>query len=295
MAEEDTLLIEPSGANFIAAKEITDLQRFVELCTEALGYPQLSLLIDELGGPHVKDESYHATRIERRDRLKKLEEYTTFQSQNGFPHLYGLATVRLWTILEVFVQDLLVWIISNVPEVRDFPIINKLKGPLLEFASASQQKQSEYILDLLYNELSASLRRGVGKFEHVLNAIELGGSIDERVKKNIFELSEIRNIVAHRNGIADERFVTNCPWQNVNAGEPIPIYPPQFTNYCMSASWYIVEISRRHLVRYPPKDQKLYVTQEYFVDLQKKMSEVIEQKLTTDPKGSTDSPQDSTC
>jgi hypothetical protein len=248
-------------ANSVALKEITDLQLFVELCWEGLGYPSLASLIHEKFSRFIRKAEDKPT-PERLDRLKILEEFAAEQSKNGFPYLHALAVVRLCTIIEVFIQDIIVWTLSNIPEVKDFPILKKLKGPLIEFASAPHQKQSEYITNLLYDDLSVRLKRGIGRFEDVLNSIELGGPVNEKIKKLIIELYEIRNIVAHKNAVVDERFVNNCPWMETTVGEPINLSREQFSYYFLAVSWYVNEVSRRHLLRYPPEDPSKFSSQE---------------------------------
>jgi abortive infection bacteriophage resistance protein len=106
------------------------------------------------------------------------------------------------------------------------------------------------------------LKRGIGRFEDVLNSIELGGPVNEKIKKLIIELYEIRNIVAHKNAVVDERFVNNCPWMETTVGEPINLSREQFSYYFLAVSWYVNEVSRRHLLRYPPEDPSKFSSQE---------------------------------
>ena len=236
---DDGNVYDRTSANSIALKEISDLQMFVELSWEALGLPKLSSLIHEKFSKYVPKKERGPAEDEYRERMNRLEEFAAAQAKGGFPYLHALAVIRLWTILEVFIQDVIVWTLSNISEAKELPVIKKLKGPLIEFASATQQKQSEYITNLLYDDLSVRLKRGVGRFEDVLNTIELGGPIDEKVKKLIYELSEIRNLMAHKNGVVDERILNNCPWLEATPGEHIKLSRQKYSYYVLAVGWYV--------------------------------------------------------
>jgi hypothetical protein len=260
----------PPKAMGIALKEIKDLQVFIDLCMEGLEYPKLAALIHDKFGDLLKPERT-PTDNERMERLKLLEDFASEQAKRGFPYLHCLALVRLWTILEVYIQDIIVWTLSNISEVRELSSIRKIKGPLIEFSSASLQRQSEFIVNVLYDDLSARLKRGVGRFEDVLNVINLGGSIEDNVRKYILEIAEIRNIIVHNNGFVDDKFINNCPWLSYNVGDPILISNAQYLRYFFAVSWYIIEIDIRHSLRYPPEHPEIFVSIERTRELQGRM------------------------
>jgi hypothetical protein len=256
-----------------ALDAINELEVFVLLCWEGLGYAEVVKEIVDWRAKMGATSEYIAKRIEH---AEKLETFAATQKPLGFPYLYGLAAIRLWTILESFSEDLFIDLTVVHAEVRSLPKIRGLKGPLIEFANAPASKQAELLLNLLMGELAAALKRGVGRFECVFEAIELSGPVDYNVRRSFVELQEVRNVVAHRRGIADERLVTNCPWYGAKVGELLRITPRAFEKYILSAHWYLVEISRRVLIRYPSEaDKTLDPSLEAHLDLQHRLSTTL--------------------
>ncbi|MCI0615105.1 hypothetical protein L0244_19105 [bacterium] len=108
-----------------------------------------------------------------------------------------------------------------------------------------EDERNEYILDLLHKELGTKLKVGVGRFESLLHAIGLGGGVHDLVRDSLFELAQVRNALIHRGGFADRKLIENCPWLNLNIGDPIRLTMEQFQRYSLSATWYMVEILMR--------------------------------------------------
>jgi hypothetical protein len=249
----------------IALTAIVDLTQFVEICWAGLSYAQSATTIKKILAYHQDKHAgetstiYNSTerQITREQDFKRAESLQSFAEQEltaGFPHLYQLASVRLWTIVETFVGGELLNVIMDHPEIRNLPIIRKMKGPLIDFNESSEAQQAETLLSLLSDELGARFRRGVGRFETIFEAIGLGGPIDDEVRRLIFELSEVRNVVVHRGGIVDPRFAHNCPWLNTTDGQALGVTHGQLLRYSFATQWYVVEINRREDVISPKTD-----------------------------------------
>lgn len=248
---------------------IFELEIFVDLSWAGMDYAELATQIASVVKRTTARAGVAMTQEERLERAKRLESFATAQRPGGFPYLYQLAVTRLWSILEAHVQEVFVTVTLSNPEVRNLPGIKKLKGPLVDFADIPRERQAEFLFGALLEELGAPLKRGVGRFEAVFDAIGLGGPIDENVRRLLLEVSEIRNAVVHRRGTADKRLVAACPWSGFKAGESIKILPPQFEAYIFAAYWYTIEISRRVLTRYPPPDIHLYDSEQRLLDVQR--------------------------
>lgn len=54
-------------------------------------------------------------------------------------------------------------------------------------------------------------------------------------RQNLTELSEIRNIVLHKGGYVDQRFVDRCPWLGCAVGEQIAIDQDRMDVYFQAA------------------------------------------------------------
>jgi len=95
------------------------------------------------------------------------------------------------------------------------PAVQKLKVKLGDYILLSKAEQAHYLVELLEQDLASSLKQGVSRFENLLNPFSLGGPLPDGCAKTLFELQQVRNVVAHRNGIVDRRLKSECPWLKV--------------------------------------------------------------------------------
>lgn len=118
----------------------------------------------------------------------------------------------------------------------------------MEFVEATPNERAEYLVELLIQELRAKLKPGAGKFETILEALGMGGPITDASRRFLFELSQVRNAIVHRNGRADAKLTQNCPWLNLKVGDDIDISPQQFHWYVAAVHCYMLELSRRWIL-----------------------------------------------
>jgi len=176
------------------------------------------------------------------DDVEDYVRYGAEQLTAGMPYLYGLATVQLVTILEAAVTDACIEALIIWPGLRQRVAIRDIQGPLVEFAAMTSMEQAEYIVAAIAERTGRKLKSSVGRFEAVLDAIGLDGGVDDRVRKIIREMLEIRNVVIHRRGHADMRLVRNCPWLGVSVGTEIRITKAMFDRYLAAMKCYVVEL-----------------------------------------------------
>lgn len=174
-----------------------------------------------------------------------LEAFANTQLQSGFAYLYTIAVVRLWSIIETAVEDLVLDIIGRVSSAALPEKLRTLRGPLLEFSEASKDDQAAFLIDLLKHELKVALKPGVGKLELLLDSVGYGGPVDATVRRWLLELSQVRNVLVHREGRADRRFIEACPWFGAIRGETIHVARDDFDRYLFSVYWYFGELFRR--------------------------------------------------
>ncbi|OXM85799.1 hypothetical protein [Paenibacillus rigui] len=177
--------------------------------------------------------------------FRQLKPFLQKEKNNNYSYIYNLATIRLWGILEALVDDFIIHLLENEERVKSEEQIKKINGPLIEFYNMDKNEQSIYLLDCLKQNQKAGMKTGVGRFESILSCVGHGGFIDDHVKNAIFEHSQIRNVLVHKNGKADSRILSNCPWLNLNLGQEVNVTEEQFNKYRLSISWYILEIMNR--------------------------------------------------
>lgn len=164
----------------------------------------------------------NSRRNERAERLAKTE------IENDFPFLNSHSLMGIWGALEGMVEDLAVSWMQHNPSVLDEPKLAKIRLPLVEFQRMSDQDRLRFIVTEVQRDLGLELKSGATKFESLLTALGLGGSVDRKVRDAIFEAQNLRNIFAHRGGVADRRLVANCPQLHYKVGDPVKIGTENF-------------------------------------------------------------------
>jgi NADPH-dependent 2,4-dienoyl-CoA reductase/sulfur reductase-like enzyme len=89
------------------------------------------------------------------------------------------------------------------------------------------------------------MSRGVGRFERLLEPFGLSGSVDAETRKILFEMHELRNVIAHRRALADRKFVTSVPWAKYKIGQPIKVTSGDVHRYHGAIANYVTVIIQR--------------------------------------------------
>lgn len=231
--------------------DLGELELFASVCQDALAKAGSALaqldLVDRID-TFLGDQKRFATpeaRAAAEVRAREIETFALDQRCRGFPYLYSLALVRLWGILEACVDDLVSRALSDLDKCKDPALLFRLKGPLLEFRSASTDEQSEFLADLLKNAVDGPLKLGIGRFESVLEPCGLGGGTDDLLRRALLELSQVRNLVVHKSGRVDKRILEHCPWIRRSVGSSLHPSEKDFALYRAAAYWYLLELTGR--------------------------------------------------
>lgn len=204
--------------------------------------PRLSKAVARVSGKERTSE--HIAALEEEAALAKSEV------EKDFPVLHSLAAIGLWSWLEHLVKGLAVeWLLHNKKSMAE-PAFQKLKIKIGEYAVLTRREQAAYLVELLEQDTSASLKQGINRFESILQCIDLSGKVSDRTARSIFELQQIRNVIAHRNGVCDRRLRTSCPWLKYKIGQPIRIGASQLGSYVVATTDYALSILFRVGDRY---------------------------------------------
>jgi len=116
--------------------QVVKLGQFVGLAFGGLGVATNATRILELRertererGKPIPEQEYS----KEREQTEQVEAFGHEQDAKGFPYLYGLATVRLWGILESLVDDLAVFYLTDPSRFSAHSVVSNLKIPLIEF------------------------------------------------------------------------------------------------------------------------------------------------------------------
>lgn len=182
------------------------------------------------------------------------------QIDSGFPVLYAHATVAIWGAIEVLVEDLVVDGLMSDKKYLEKEALRKIRIPLAEYESLEPIERFQFLARELARQTNSDLKHGVGRFESLLDTVGLGGALSQELRRTCLEFGEVRNLIVHRAGTADRRFVDSCPWLNATVGDAFRIDSKSYAKYREFANQFLVELLVRAAIRFgapPSKAEKI--------------------------------------
>lgn len=173
---------------------------------------QLTAEVEASGGKTSGNEENETEKDKRRKEAKEKADLALREVSNGFPVLHSQQVVFLWGAIEAVVEDTLVAWLKNESSLRKENRLRKIKVSLADFSAMSETERNYHIVSELKRELKPSHRSGIEVFEAILHQFGLQGAMDAQLRRNLIELEHVRNILLHRRGIVDSRFLEACPW-----------------------------------------------------------------------------------
>jgi hypothetical protein len=216
-----------------------ELESLLNLSTKGIGLLRgipktieiLGKLSEEVG------TSKHQTRMER---VRQESELAQKEIENGFPLLHNQAAVTIWTFLEAAIRGNLCAWIRNLNDEHEIDEIKKIKVNIYTYNKLSEYDRSYFLYDLYEKEMGAGELYGTNRFEKLLNPFGLAGPLTPKIKHDIFELAQIRNVIVHRGGIADYQLVQKFSNSKFKPGETIKLSSEDIHRYFNSVQEYIV-------------------------------------------------------
>jgi hypothetical protein len=114
---------------------------------------------------------------------------------SGFSYLYELMLVKFWSILEAGIEEIAIECLKRPDECKDGDLLRAIKGPLLEFASASADQRAEFLYSEIKVATKSALKVGVGVFEAILEPLGMAGSVDDQTRRLLLELQQKRHLL----------------------------------------------------------------------------------------------------
>jgi hypothetical protein len=200
------------------------------------GLPELVQALTEAQEEPDEEANY------RLERAKKEADLAHREVSDDFPILHAQTTIALWSALEATIRLFLVRWLQNYKNAMEVNAVQKLRVRIGEYELLEGEDRFFYILDRLERDLSTPLKTGITRFELLLEPFGLSGSVNENVRRNLFELNEIRNSLVHRSGSADRRLVDSCPWLSLKVGDQVKVDPKMINRYFESVYSYGTEL-----------------------------------------------------
>jgi hypothetical protein len=139
---------------------------------------------------------------------------------SDFRLLHGHSLVGLWGALESMVFDLVAAWLQHIPGARAVDTVRGVKVSLADFDSMTPEDRMRAIVSEL--DRAHSQRGGIARFEKLLDAVALSGTYPGVLGENVFIVQQLRNVFAHRRGVADRRFVAAAPFFAIDVGRNVP-------------------------------------------------------------------------
>jgi hypothetical protein len=177
----------------------------------------------------------------------------------GFPVLHGLAIVALWSWIENFVKEFVVLWLVHRKDAYSAPALQKLKVKLGDYLQLSKSERAHYVVEQLEQDLASPLKRGVTRFDSLLEPFALASTpLPDGSAKTLFELQQVRNAIAHKNGNADRQLRSACPWLKAKLNQPVPVSHEmlhRYTDACIQY-WLVrfYDVGDRYAVDLRPQD-----------------------------------------
>lgn len=176
---------------------------------------------------------------------RKWAEFADIQARRGFPLLYAQAVVSLWGELEALVEDFIgVWFL-NMPGALKIEQVARVKVPLAEFESLDQDERVRLLVHELEDSLRASLKAGTSRFEVLFDTIGLSGQVPSGIKRDLFEMNQVRNVIVHKASVADRRLAESCPWMGVKPGASLRVGKNDMARYDHAVHEYVLSLINR--------------------------------------------------
>ena len=204
------------------------------------GIQALPRLTKALAKVEGKEEDPNKAKLVEEDAALAKSEV-----EKDFPVLHTLAVVALWSWLEHLIKGLLAESLAKTPKHVQAPSFNKLKVKLSDYLPLNKREQAAYLVELLEQETSAALKRGVNRFESLLAPLGLSGEVPDTTAKAIFELQQVRNAIVHQNGRCDRRLRSSCPWLKIKIGAQITVGAEQLDVYSHAVGDYALDVLYR--------------------------------------------------
>ena len=190
---------------------------------------------------------------EQSRRIAEAKERAAFakrENEEGFPFLCAHSLVGLWGAFEGAVDDFLAtWLVAHPDKLTDAETI-RLRVSASDLLALSEQDRVRLVLGELTRSQSVEARMGISRFEGLLSRVGLSGEVSETVKRQIFEMQQVRHLWAHRGGRPDEAFRSRCPWMHADPSGKIRVDMNRLNDYGATTVRYAIDIENRALRRH---------------------------------------------
>lgn len=177
------------------------------------------------------------------------------QVEHGFPLLWEQATVSLWSHLEVATEDLAVALVEHALTTDTLDALSvearTVRLPVEVWVQGNRRDHARQVLAELDKKQHFGTKPGAGQLEATLEVVGLGGGVSDDIRRALLQTSQVRHVLVHRGGEADERFVEYCSDLVAGVGSRVSVDEGTFRDWSEAAESYMVTVAQRVADRQP--------------------------------------------
>jgi len=203
-------------------------------------FQELDKLCDPTAPPNQESQ-------DRLEDLRRRSQAAREQLDNGLPLLHSQLSIGIWSVVEAAMDDFIVAWLCNVPESLLRDEFGRVRFTINEFEQLDRESRMQVVVEEFKRTIRSDSKLGVERFEALLKPIGLSGSVDENDRRDIFELSQMRNAILHRGSRADKKLKAACPWISAQPGEKIVLLREDSDRYVRAVTNYLKAVIHRVL------------------------------------------------
>lgn len=175
-----------------------------------------------------------------------IEEEAKKIRDSGFHLVFAHSSVSLWSALESMILNFCGSMLYFHPDISDREKLEKIRVSSSFVLQSDKRAAAFAILSELERNTGAHLKPGMGRFVEALSACGLDISVSEETRRSLLELSKVRNLVAHKFSICDDKFLKECPWFDAEKGKRIKLTSAQYSNYRKGIKEFLKVLTRQY-------------------------------------------------
>jgi len=224
--------------------------QLIELATNGIRMVVKQARISEAlyGVAEILDQPKRRAASQLADALVRAE-VARQEVEADFPLLHGHSLVGIWGALEALINDVAVAWLTHRKALLKTVEFSSVEVPLGDFQNMSAAERIEYLLDQVPR--SPGVGGGFPRFELLMDRVGLGGALDDELRRTLIEVHQVRNVYAHRGGIADRKARAACPWRkDWKLGKPILVDRTGYGRYLDATTSYAFELIVRSAAQF---------------------------------------------
>ena len=195
------------------------------------------------------------------ERIKAQVKLAEIEYDNKFAHLRGAYIVLFWSGLEALVDDVVLAGIEHGHLKTDVVKLEKIRVRLVDIMSLAPAELARKAFDIIRADVLS--QGGMGRFDDLLAAVGLDFAVSKETRDALWDMSAIRNLLAHRRGIVDQQFMDRCPGSGQTLGEALTIEAQTIDRFNHEVYQFVAGLMERLLVAWeldPDEDADLHAS-----------------------------------